>query len=128
LSEAALPPNEAQRIAALRALPILDTPREERFDRITRLAQRLFDVPIALITLVDANRQWFKSCMGIGVDQTPRSVSFCAHAILRDDALVIEDAQIDPRFADNPLVTDEPHIRFYAGQPHRAHHSARPKT
>lgn len=117
MSEAALPPNEAQRLAALRALRILDTPREERFDRITRLAQRMFDVPIALVTLVDVNRQWFKSCIGLDMGETPRSVSFCAHAILRDDALVIEDAQLDPRFADNPLVTDEPHIRFYAGQP-----------
>jgi PAS domain S-box-containing protein len=117
LSEAALPPNEAQRIAALRALHILDTPREERFDRITRLAQRLFDVPIALITLVDANRQWFKSCLGLDVDRTSRSVSFCAHAILHNDALIIPDARLDERFADNPLVTGDPGIRFYAGQP-----------
>jgi PAS domain S-box-containing protein len=96
---------------------ILDTPGEERIDRITRLAQLLFDVPIALVTLVDVNRQWFKSCIGLDMSETPRSESFCAHAILGDDALVIPDALRDPRFADNPLVTGEPHIRFYAGQP-----------
>ena len=117
MPQAALPPNEAQRIAALRALHILDTPGEERFDRITRLAQRLFDVPIALVSLVDENRQWFKSCIGLDMSETPRSESFCAYAILGDDTLVIPDALRDPRFAGNRLVTGEPHIRFYAGHP-----------
>ncbi|MDP9316286.1 MAG: PAS domain S-box protein, partial [Chloroflexota bacterium] len=117
MPEAPLPSNEAQRLSALRALHILDTPAEERFDRITRLAQRLFDVPIALVSLVDENRQWFKSCQGLDLTETPRSSSFCAHAILGDDILVIPDATQDPRFADNPFVTGHPYIRFYAGCP-----------
>lgn len=100
-------------------MAILDTPPEERFDRVTRMARRLFGVPIALISLVDENRQWFKSCFGLDVSETERRISFCAHAILLDGALVIEDALQDERFADNPLVTGEPHIRFYAGQPLR---------
>ncbi|MEW6247374.1 MAG: PAS domain S-box protein [Nitrospirota bacterium] len=112
-----IPPDEAQRLAALHALHILDTPPEERFDRITRLAQRLFDVPIALISLVDASRQWFKSRAGLDVAQTPREISFCGHAILGHEAFVVRDARVDPRFSDNPLVTGEPAIRFYAGWP-----------
>lgn len=103
----------------LRGLGILDTPPEERFDRLTRLAATVFDVPIALVSLVDANRQWFKSCIGIDDSETDRSISFCAHALERDDALVVEDALADPRFATNPFVVDEPHVRFYAGQPLR---------
>lgn len=112
-----LPPDENERIASLRALNILDTPSEERFDHITRLAALAFDVPIALVSLVDVNRQWFKSCIGLDSSETDREVSFCGHAILRDSALVIPDACQDPRFADNPLVTGPPNIRFYAGQP-----------
>jgi diguanylate cyclase (GGDEF)-like protein len=81
------------------------------------MAKRLFGVPIALVSLVDANRQWFKSCIGLDASQTPRSISFCGHAILSDDALVIPDATLDERFHDNPLVTGAPNIRFYAGQP-----------
>jgi signal transduction histidine kinase len=115
----ALPPDEAPRLAALQALGVLDSAPEERFDRITRVAQRLFGVPIALISLVDANRQWFKSCQGLAVRETPREVSFCGHAILGDAALVVDDARQDPRFADNPLVTGELQVRFYAGQPLR---------
>ena len=115
--KAPLPADEAQRLAALHSLQILDTLPEERFERITRIAQRLFDVPIASITLVDANRQWFKSCLGMSLPETSRDIAFCAHAILGDEALVIPDAQLDPRFSDNPLVTDDPYIRFYAGQP-----------
>ncbi len=117
MPEAARPADEAKRLAALRSLNILDTPAEERFDRITRLAQRLFELPIALISLVDANRQWFKSCQGLDVPETDRSDSFCAHTILEDDVLVIPDATADPRFSDNPLVTGAPFIRFYAGCP-----------
>ena len=83
------------------------------------MARRLFSVPIALISLVDENRQWFKSCFGLDVSETERRISFCGHAILLDGTLVIEDALQDERFADNPLVTGEPHIRFYAGQPLR---------
>ena len=111
------PANEAQRLAALRGLALLDTPAEERFDRITRLAARLFDVPIALISLVDQDRQWFKSRRGDVGQQTTREASFCAHAILDAQALVVHDALCDDRFADNPLVRSDPRVRFYAGQP-----------
>ncbi|MDH5277198.1 MAG: GAF domain-containing protein [Gammaproteobacteria bacterium] len=111
------PYNERQRLETLRALNILDTDPEERFDRFTRLAAKLFDVPIALVSLVDANRQWFKSKQGLSVCETSREISFCGHAILGDDVLVIEDATLDERFADNPLVTNDPSIRFYAGYP-----------
>ena len=114
---APLPADDAARVAALRSINVLDTPPEERFDRLTRLAKRLFGVPIALVSLVDADRQWFKSCIGLNVSETSRDVSFCGHAILRDDILMIPDALLDERFHDNPLVTDEPHIRFYAGCP-----------
>lgn len=112
-----LPPNESVRLGHLRSLRILDTPAEERFDRLTRLAKRLLDVPIALVSLVDEHRQWFKSSTGLDVRETPREDSFCGHAILGDDYLVVPDATKDARFADNPLVTGEPHIRFYAGIP-----------
>ena len=115
--KAPLPRNERQRIDALRRLSILDTPPEERFDRLTRLAQRLFDVPIALVSLVDTDRQWFKSCQGLGGRETSRETAFCAHAILAPEPLVVPDALQDSRFADNPLVTAEPYVRFYAGQP-----------
>jgi signal transduction histidine kinase/CheY-like chemotaxis protein len=111
------PPDEAERLASLRALQILDTPREERFDRIVRLARHLFDVPIALVSLVDAERQWFKACIGLDGDEAARSTGFCPHAILSPDMLVVPDALEDPRFANNPLVLGEPRIRFYAGQP-----------
>jgi len=114
---AALPSDENERLAALKALDILDTPPEARFDRITRLASRLFNVPIALVSLVDVNRQWFKSCYGLESRETPRDVSFCSHAILKAETMIVPDALDDPRFSDNPLVTREPYIRFYAGQP-----------
>lgn len=111
------PSNEAERLDTLSSLNILDTLPDAKFDRITRLCQRLFDVPIALISLVDENRQWFKSCQGLGVSETSRDISFCGHAILGSDIFVIKDASKDLRFADNPLVTDDPNIRFYAGYP-----------
>jgi len=112
-------PEEEKRIKVLHDLEILDTPPEERFDRITKIAQIMFDVPIALVSLVDSNRQWFKSCAGISARETPRSMSFCSHAILNEDIMTIEDATNDKRFSDNPLVTGEPFIRFYAGKPIR---------
>ncbi|OQK36628.1 diguanylate cyclase [Vibrio vulnificus] len=118
------PDNEPQRIADLHSLHILDTAAEERFDRITRIARRLFDVPIALVSLVDEDRQWFKSCIGLNASETPRDISFCGHAILGTDTLIVEDASQDARFADNPLVTGEPHIRFYAGVPLMFEHSS----
>jgi signal transduction histidine kinase len=114
---APLRPDEDVRLAALRRLDILDTPPEERFDRVTRLARQMFDVPIVLVSLVDAERQWFKSCIGLPVSETPRGLSFCAYAIHEPGPLVVEDARRDPRFADNALVTGEPYIRFYAGHP-----------
>lgn len=112
-----IPDDEALRLRALRALDILDTPAEERFDRLTRIAQRLFGVPIILVSLIDENRQWFKSKVGLALTETPRDVSFCGHAILGDDILVVHDATTDQRFTDNPLVLGEPNIRFYAGCP-----------
>lgn len=120
MEKPAIPPDEAQRIATLTGLNILDTSPEERFDRITRIAQRILGVPIALVSLVDANRQWFKSFQGFDVTEAPRDISFCGHAILGNDIFIVPDALLDPRFADNPLVTGEPHIRFYAGQPLKA--------
>lgn len=109
--------NEKARVAALCDLNILDTPQEERFDRITRIAKQYFQVDIVLVSLVDVNRQWFKSSQGLEAQQTPRDVSFCGHAIQSGDLFLIPDARADERFSDNPLVTGEPYVRFYAGQP-----------
>ena len=111
------PANEPERLRALWARGLLDTPDEERFDRLTRLARRMFGVSVALVSLVDEDRQWFKSRQGLEAPETGRDISFCGHAILGDDIFEISDARADPRFSDNPLVTDEPHIRFYAGAP-----------
>jgi PAS domain S-box-containing protein len=112
-----VPLDEARRLEALRNLNILDTPAEERFDRITRLAQHLFHVPIALVSLIDKDRQWFKSRQGLEAHETPRDLAFCAHAILGPETMVVPDARLDPRFQANPLVTSDPNIRFYAGRP-----------
>ena len=112
-----IPPDEPARLAALRELCILDTPPDPGFDRVGRLAQAFFGVPIALTVLVDAERQWFKSVIGLDITETPRDVSFCGYTILQDQALVIPDAAADARFADNPLVLGPPYIRFYAGVP-----------
>lgn len=119
MKEPDFPANEQDRLNELRSLQILDTPPEERFDRVTRMAMRLFGVPIALVTLLDENRQWFKSCFGLDVSETERRISLCGHAILQKETLVIEDATKDDRFHDNPLVTGEARIRFYAGHPLR---------
>jgi phosphoribosyl 1,2-cyclic phosphodiesterase len=113
---AALPLDETERLNALRNLGILDTEPEARFDRYTEMACSTFDVPIALITIVDADRQWFKSYRGIDIRETPRDQSMCAHAILQDDIFTITDTFTDDRFADNPTVLG-PHLRFYAGVP-----------
>lgn len=117
MQAAPIPDNEAERLAALYQLLILDTPPEERYDRIVRFAAEEFDVPIVLVSLLDANRQWFKASVGTQVCETGREESFCAHVILDDGIMLIPDATQDPRFAGNPLVTQAPHIRFYAGAP-----------
>lgn len=109
--------NEADRLAALARYGLLDTPSEEGFDRLTRVAAFLFSAPIALISLVDRDRQWFKSACGLAGRETPREWAFCAHAIRGTEVMVVPDATRDPRFCDNPLVTGPPHIRFYAGAP-----------
>lgn len=114
------PQDESRRLSTLRSLNVLDTPHEERFDRLARMAKRMFNVAFAVVSLVDENRQWFKSCIGLDATETSRDVSFCGHAILEDGVFVIEDALADPRFSDNPLVVDEPSIRFYAGCPLKA--------
>lgn len=112
-----MPFDELLRLQTLRNLKLLDTDPEERFDRVTRLAKRLFNTKIALVSLVDSERQWFKSRQGLDATETGRDVSFCGHAILDDEVLVVNDAHIDERFSDNPLVTGDPRIRFYAGCP-----------
>ncbi len=115
-----LPKNEKSRLAALSALNILDTPPEDRFDRLTQMTKQILNVPVAVISLVDENRQWFKSCIGLDASETPRDISFCGHAINGDDLFIIPDASQDERFADNPLVENDPKIRFYAGCPLKA--------
>lgn len=109
--------DETLRLRTLDRYQVLDSQPEPQFDRIVTLAKRALRVPIALISLVDEERQWFKARDGLSVDQTPRSQAFCDHAIRRREVMVVEDAQLDPRFQDNPLVTGEPGIRFYAGAP-----------
>ena len=111
---------ERERLAALHDLNILDTAPEERFDRLTRLAQRLFDVPIVAVSLIDRDRQWFKSKIGLTADETDRRDAFCNHSIRSGDPLVIPDAERDDRFSANPFVTGAPKIRFYAAQPLQA--------
>ncbi len=110
---------EKRRLAALERLAIMDTGSEERFDRLINLARRFYDAPIALFSLLDEKRQWFKSKRGLDVSETPRCVAFCDHAIRQDSVFVVPDATKDERFCNNPLVTGEPHIRFYAGMPVR---------
>lgn len=112
-----LPPDEAERLAELYQLQVLDTPSEARFDRITELAQRLFQVPIVFVSLIDVDRQWFKSRQGCDATETSREISFCGHAILQKEIFLVPDALEDERFRDNPLVTGDPFIRFYAGFP-----------
>jgi class 3 adenylate cyclase len=114
---APLPDNEEARLKAVHALGLLDTPAEERFDAVVRLAARLFQVPISYVALLDKDRQWFKSQCGMGTPETPREHAFCSFTILQDEPFIIPDALADSRYANNPLVTGDPHIGAYAGVP-----------
>ena len=111
------PEDERQRLEALARYRVLDTPPEEDFDRVVALAADICDAPIALISLIDRQRQWFKAKVGLAVNETPRAYAFCAHTIRQDDLFQVEDASRDERFRNNPLVTGTPRIRFYAGVP-----------
>lgn len=114
-----VPVDEHARLAKLRAYDILDTPPERAFERITQIAASVLETPIALVSLIDSSRQWFKSRVGLDVAETPRDLAFCAHAIMEPGVMVVEDARLDARFASNPLVVGDPNIRFYAGAPLR---------
>ncbi len=116
MQKAAIPVNEDARICAVQDLKILDTKTEERFDRLTKEATVRFSVPMSTITVVDRSREWFKSEQGIGKREGPRDISFCGHALLSQDILIIEDTSLDSRFADNPMVIGAPFVRFYAGK------------
>ena len=116
MEKAPIPKFEKERICALEGLKLLDTATEERFDRITQRVIKQFSVPISTITLVDRNREWFKSVQGLKVREGPRDISFCGHALMSEIILIIRDTLEDPRFADNPMVKGSPFIRFYAGK------------
>src|SRR5882724_5193861 len=112
-----IPQDEAERVAALRRYCVLDTLAEPAFDRLTKIAQHLLDTPTVLVSLIDSDRQWFKSRIGLDATETPRNISFCGHAVYLREVLVVPDARLDARFADNPLVTGALGLRFYAGAP-----------
>lgn len=115
--KAPIPENEAERLKALYEFDVLDTAAEKAFDDLTRLATYICKTPMAAISLIDSDRQWFKSRVEISEEETSRDISFCAHAILQDAPLIVPDATKDARFVDNPFVTQEMHFRFYAGSP-----------
>jgi GAF domain-containing protein len=115
MQSAPLPKDEAERLKAVHDMGILDTPKEERFDRITREAVKQLGVPISTITIMDSDREWYKSCQGVEQKDVPRTISFCAHALLARDIFIVDDTLNDDRFKDNPMVTGAPFIRFYAG-------------
>lgn len=112
-----IPDNEEERLKSVYLADLLDTKDDERFERLARLAKKIFQVPVVLISLLDRDRQWLLACEGLGIRETPRNVSFCGHAIMQDGPFIVNDAAQDERFHDNPLVTGEPYIRFYAGYP-----------
>lgn len=114
-----IPRNEIQRLRELERRSVLDTAGDEHFDRLVQLASEVLGMPVALISLVDRDRQWFLSRLGLATQETPREMAFCAHAIVDQEVLVVPDALLDERFSTNPLVVDEPHVRFYAGAPLR---------
>lgn len=116
MQKAPIPEFEEQRLCAVKGLRLLDTATEERFDKITKKATELFSVPISTITIIDKDREWFKSFQGLKKRENPREISFCGHALMSEDILVIEDTLEDSRFADNPMVKGDPFIRFYAGK------------
>ncbi|MDW5416832.1 PAS domain S-box protein [Iodobacter sp. CM08] len=120
MTQPPIPPDETERLHLLHALGLLDTEAEPAFDLITRLVSQILQVPIALVSLVDENRQWFKSRVGLDATETPREFAFCAHSIMNRGPMLVQDATQDKRFADNPLVTGQPNIRFYAGMPIRS--------
>lgn len=111
------PENEEERLKSLYMIDLLDTFDDERFERLTRIGKKLFNVSIALISLLDRDRQWLLACQGLNTRETTRDVSFCGHTIMQEGPLIVNDARLDERFHDNPLVTGEPFIRFYAGYP-----------
>lgn len=115
MQQAPIYPGEDKRLEAVHGLKLLDTEPEERFDHITKEAQQRFNVPISTITLIDKDREWFKSCQGVDVREAPRNISFCGHAMFAKEVFVVEDTLNDERFKDNPSVTGAPYIRFYAG-------------
>jgi GAF domain-containing protein len=114
---AAIPLDESTRLAALHRYCVLDTPAEPAFDRLTRVAAHVMQVPTVLVSLIDQDRQWFKSRIGLAAEQTPRDISFCGHAVYLRETLLVPNARLDPRFAENPLVTGDLGLRFYLGVP-----------
>jgi GAF domain-containing protein len=116
MQKAPIPSFEKERLCAVEGLHLLDTATEERFDRITRDAIARFGVPISTITLVDKDREWFKSVQGLKQKEGPRDISFCGHALMSESMMIVEDTEMDSRFLDNPMVKGEPHVRFYAGK------------
>jgi len=117
MQEAPIPDDELERMISLYKLDILDSSPEEKFDRLTKAATQIFHVPISTLTIIDNNREWFKSCQGLSATEGDRAISFCGHALVEDEILVIPNTLKDQRFSDNPMVIGAPHIRFYAGVP-----------
>lgn len=126
MKKAPIPETEADRLRAVQGLNILDTPPDERFDNITKQATNRFKVPISTISIIDKDREWYKSCQGLDHQSGRRDISFCGHALLQEDTLILEDTLDDPRFADNPMVVGPPYIRFYAGKSLYEHDSNQP--